>query len=54
MKIKIFRSDNGKEYLDKNFLKYLHKNGIVGQTTSVNTPAEWDCWEKKLTLIRSG
>lgn len=31
--IRILRSYNGKEYMDKKFQEYLYENGIVGQTT---------------------
>lgn len=35
-KIKVHKSDNGKEYLDRKFQDYLVENGIIGQTSCVN------------------
>lgn len=39
-KVKILRTDNGKEYLNELFQKYLKKNGIIHQTTNVYTPQQ--------------
>lgn len=39
--------DNGKEYLDKKFQEYLVDNGIIGQTTCVNTPQQNGIAERK-------
>lgn len=54
MKMKIFRSDNGKKYFDKNFQRYLDESGIVGQTPSVKTLKERNNREKEHTVIRGG
>lgn len=47
MNIKIFKNDIGKEYLDKNFLRYLDENGLVGKTTCVNTLQQNGIAERK-------
>lgn len=39
-KIKILRSDNGTEYVNKNFNNYLKKFGIIHQTTNPYTPEQ--------------
>jgi transposase InsO family protein len=36
--IKVFRSDNGGEYVNKNFSTFLSTHGIVHQTTVPHTP----------------
>ena len=36
--IKIFRSDQGQEYLFREFLTYLEENGILSQWTPPGTP----------------
>ena len=41
-KIKRFRSDNGTEYLSKEFLQFCRERGIHVQKTSVYAPVEWD------------
>jgi Integrase core domain len=39
-KIKILRSDNGSEYVNKEMAKFLKSNGIIHQTTNVYTPQQ--------------
>lgn len=39
-KIKVFRSDNGTEYVNANFQKFLKENGIVHHTTIPYSPAQ--------------
>lgn len=39
-KIKKLRTDNGKEYINKNFDSYLKKHGIMHQTTNPYTPEQ--------------
>lgn len=39
-KIKIFRSDNGTEYVNGEFSKFLSENGITHQLTVPNTPQQ--------------
>ena len=46
-KVKIFRSDNGTEYVNQNFDDFLSSNGIVHQTTCVNTAAQNGVAERK-------
>jgi transposase InsO family protein len=41
-KIKIFRSDNGTEYLNKNFSELFKSKDILHQTTCINTPEQND------------
>lgn len=38
--VKILRSDNGTEYMDRNFQSYLGTNGIIHQTSRVNAAAQ--------------
>jgi Integrase core domain len=45
--IKILRSDNGTEYVNKTFSKYLHHKGILHQTTCINTPEQNSISERK-------
>jgi transposase InsO family protein len=35
--VKIFRTDNGTEYVNRDFSDFLSSHGIVHQTTCVNT-----------------
>ena len=37
-KIRIIRIDNGKEYVNNDFVVYLSNHGIIHQTTYPNTP----------------
>lgn len=39
-KIKVIRTDNGKEYCNKNFEDYLNENGIKHQTTTPYSPQQ--------------
>jgi transposase InsO family protein len=39
-KIKILRTDNGTEYVNKQMETFLKKNGIIHQTTNVYTPQQ--------------
>ncbi|XP_073112088.1 uncharacterized protein [Elaeis guineensis] len=45
--LKIFRSDNGTEYLNKECEEYIHNNRIIHQTTCVDTPAQNGVAERK-------
>jgi len=45
--IKILRSDNGTEYIDKSFRAFLDENGILFQTTCVGTPQQNGVAERK-------
>ena len=38
--IKRLRSDYGREYVNQNFSKFLHKNGVVHELTCVDTPQQ--------------
>ncbi|KAL4558053.1 hypothetical protein LXL04_036249 [Taraxacum kok-saghyz] len=38
--VKVFRSDNGTEFVNKIFSNYFEKNGIINQTTCVYTPQQ--------------
>jgi len=46
-KIKILRTDNGSEYMDKRFGAYLESNGIVHQTSCPYTSAQNGVAERK-------
>ena len=39
-KVRIIRTDNGTEYVNKEFAVYLSEEGILHQTTCPETP-EW-------------
>ncbi|XP_043717647.1 uncharacterized protein LOC122665558 [Telopea speciosissima] len=56
-KVKILRSDNGKEYMDGAFRTYLDTYGIIHQTSCVDTPAQNGVAERKnihlLEVVRS-
>ena len=39
-KLKILRSDNGTEYVNKKFKDYCSRNGVIHQTTMVYTPQQ--------------
>ena len=45
--IKILRSDNGTEYTSHNMTNYLISNGILHQTSYVNTPQQNGVAERK-------
>jgi len=38
--IKILSSDNGGEYVNQNFSKFLKENEVVRELTCVNTPEQ--------------
>jgi transposase InsO family protein len=46
-KEKVLRSDNGTEYTNRAMQDFLRSNGIVHQTTYVNTPEQNDVAERK-------
>ncbi|KAJ7954112.1 Retrovirus-related Pol polyprotein from transposon TNT 1-94 [Quillaja saponaria] len=46
-KVKVLRSDNGTEYSEGSFQKYLCDHGILHQTSCVNTPAQNGVAERK-------
>ncbi|KAK1661961.1 hypothetical protein QYE76_050120 [Lolium multiflorum] len=46
-KVKVLRSDNGTEYVNKDFDYFLSSNGIIHQTTCVDTPAQNGVAERK-------
>jgi hypothetical protein len=47
VKVKILRSDNGTEYVNKAFDNFLSSNGILHQTTCVNTAEQNGVAERK-------
>jgi transposase InsO family protein len=46
-KIKVFRSDNGTEYVNKSFSELFKSKGILNQTTCINTPEQNGVSERK-------
>jgi hypothetical protein len=46
-KIQIFCTDNGKEYVNNDFVAYLSNHGIIHQTTCPNTPPQNGVAERK-------
>lgn len=40
VKIKLFRSDNGREYFNKHLSKFFLENDIIHQSSSVDTPQQ--------------
>jgi transposase InsO family protein len=46
-KLKIFHSDNGTEYVNKNFTEFFKQKDILHQTTCVNTPQQNGVSERK-------
>ncbi|XP_048235710.1 uncharacterized protein LOC125371219 [Ricinus communis] len=46
-KVKIFRTDNGTEYMEKTFYSYLDTHEIIHQTSCVNTAAQNGVSERK-------
>jgi hypothetical protein len=46
-KIRIFRTYNGKEYVNNDFVAYLSNHGIIHQTTCPNTPPQNGVAERK-------
>jgi transposase InsO family protein len=46
-KIKMIRSDNGTEYINKNFQNFLRENGILHETSCVGTPQQNGVAERK-------
>ena len=49
--IKIIRSDNGKEYDNSGLSHYLTSNGIIHQTSCVNTPQQNGVVEKRIAIF---
>jgi transposase InsO family protein len=47
IRIKILRSDNGTEYVNKPFSNFLKQKGILHQTTCINTPEQNEISERK-------
>ena len=47
MFVKILRSDNGKEYVSNSFQNYMSHNGILHQTSCVDTPSQNRVAERK-------
>ena len=45
--MKKFRSDNGTEYVNNDFDYFLSSNGIIHQTTCVDTPCQNGVAERK-------
>ena len=45
--VKIFRTDNGTEYVNRDFDDFLSSHGIVHQTTCVNTAEQNGVAERK-------
>ncbi|CAM8896855.1 unnamed protein product [Rhodiola kirilowii] len=45
--VKIFRSDNAKEYLSAPFHEFMQKHGIIHQTSCVDTPSQNGVAERK-------
>ncbi|GJV31700.1 putative RNA-directed DNA polymerase [Tanacetum coccineum] len=45
--VKIFRSDNGTEFVNKNMQLFCDKNGIIHQTSCAYTPQQNDIAERK-------
>lgn len=50
-KIKILRSDNGAEFCNKEFEKFLQTNGIIHQTSSPYTPEQNESAERMIRTI---
>ena len=46
-KVKILRTDNGREYMNSSFSAYLESNGIVHQTSCPYTSAQNGVAERK-------
>ena len=46
-KIRIIRTDNGKEYVNNDFGAYLSSHGIIHQTTCPSTPSQNGVAERK-------
>ena len=46
-RIRIIRTDNGKEYVNNEFEAYLSDHGIIHQTTCPNTPPQNGVAERK-------
>jgi Integrase core domain/GAG-pre-integrase domain len=50
-KIKVFRSDNGTEYVNKKIFELLKSKGILYQTTCINTPEQNGVSERKIVIF---
>jgi transposase InsO family protein len=46
-KIKVFRSDNGTEFINNKFMNFCKEKGIIHQTSCVNTPQQNGVFERK-------
>lgn len=51
-KPKVFRSDNGGEFVDSELESFFLKEGIRFETTVPNTTAKWDCRTQKQNAQR--
>ncbi|UYV66641.1 K02A2.6-like, partial [Cordylochernes scorpioides] len=49
--VKIFRTDNGTEYVNQSFLDYLRKNGIIHERSAPYTPQQNGFVERDLRTI---
>ena len=47
VKLKIFRSDNGTEFINRKFSNLFREKGIIHQTTCINTPEQNGVSERK-------
>ena len=47
VKIKIFRSDNAREYFNQNLTPYLKKEDIIHESSRVNTPQQKGVTKRK-------
>ena len=47
MSVKILRSDNGREYVSNSFQNYMSHDGILHQTSCVDTPSQNRVAERK-------
>ena len=52
-RIRLFRSDNAKEYFYGEVNKYMEQNGIIHQSSCVNTPQQNGVAERKIGHIMS-
>jgi hypothetical protein len=49
--IKILRSDNSTKYIDRSFQVFLNENGILFQTTCVDTPQQMELSNAKIVIL---
>ena len=52
-RIRLFRSDNANEYLCREVNKYMEQNGIIHQSSCVNTPQQNGVAKRKIGHIMS-